>query len=144
MNPFQSLREYEVFIYTLPQQFPVVRSSTLIISQRGRFTAELRGELVLADNHRLSVYERLSWGDDSAPGIVGYSYEVWRGNEKLYWYDSQPHPNDLSLASTHPHHKHVPPNMRHNRIPAAWYQLCAAKSAVPDPRNRSNQTTGCG
>jgi len=39
-------------------------------------------------------------------------------NDKLYWYDSQPHPNDAVLASTYPHHKHVPPNIKHNRIPA--------------------------
>jgi hypothetical protein len=27
-------------------------------------------------------------------------------------------PNEPSLASTHPHHKHVPPNIKRNRIPA--------------------------
>lgn len=36
----------------------------------------------------------------------------------MCWYDPQPHPNDPSLASTHPHHKHVPPDIKHNRIPA--------------------------
>ncbi|MGX9726632.1 MAG: toxin-antitoxin system TumE family protein [Candidatus Electronema sp. VV] len=44
---------------------------------------------------------------------------VWKGEEKLYWYDSQPHPDEPSLAATHPHHKHVPPNIKQkNRIPA--------------------------
>jgi hypothetical protein len=33
-------------------------------------------------------------------------------------YDPQPHPNDPSLASTHPDHKHVPSDIKHNRIPA--------------------------
>ena len=47
-----------------------------------------------------------------------YGYEVWQGAEKLFWYDSQPHPDDLTLNSTEPHHKHVPPNIKHNRIPA--------------------------
>lgn len=28
------------------------------------------------------------------------------------------HPDNLALASTHPHHKHVPPDIKHNRIPA--------------------------
>jgi len=37
---------------------------------------------------------------------------------KLYWYDSWPHLNDPALASTHPHHKHVPPDIKHNRVPA--------------------------
>ncbi|MCI0388624.1 MAG: DUF6516 family protein [Acidobacteria bacterium] len=50
--------------------------------------------------------------------LVSYGYEVWRGAEKLYWYDSQPHPDDPKLASTHPHHKHVPPDLKHNRLPA--------------------------
>lgn len=50
--------------------------------------------------------------------IQGYSYAVSRGEERLYWYDPQPHPNEPTLASTHPHHKHVPPNIKRNRIPA--------------------------
>jgi len=36
----------------------------------------------------------------------------------LYWYDPQPHPDDPSLASTFPHHKHAPPQIRRNRTPA--------------------------
>jgi len=50
--------------------------------------------------------------------IDAYSNEIWRSKELLYWYDSQPHPNNPSLQSTHPHHKHIPPDMKHNRIPA--------------------------
>ena len=33
-------------------------------------------------------------------------------------YDSQPHPDDFVLARTYPHHRHVPPNIKRNRIPA--------------------------
>lgn len=117
MNPFQSLRDYEFFVYTLPQQNPSIVHSTLVIVQRGRLFAELTGELAFATNYRLSVYERLVW-DSGSIAIEGYSYELWRGNEKLFWYDSQPHPNDPTLGSTQPHHKHVPPDIRHNRIPA--------------------------
>jgi hypothetical protein len=29
-----------------------------------------------------------------------------------------PHPNDPTLASTLPHHKHIPPDIKHHRIPA--------------------------
>ena len=50
--------------------------------------------------------------------LLQYSYEVWRGSAKLYWYDSQPHPGDAVLATTHPHHKHAPPDIKHNRLPA--------------------------
>jgi len=40
-------------------------------------------------------------------------------NAKLFWYDPQPHPNDPDLQSTHPHHKHIPSNIKHNRISAS-------------------------
>jgi hypothetical protein len=117
MNPFQSLREYELYIYTLLQHFPQVDRSTLVVAQRGRLYAEVTGELAFSGGHRLIVYERLTW--DRGPLVIeGYSYEVWRGGDKLYWYDSQPHPHDPDLASTDPHHKHVPPDIKHHRIPA--------------------------
>jgi hypothetical protein len=117
MSQFQSLREYELFVYTLAQRFTTMRYSTLVVAQRGRYLAELKGELAFSGEHRLAVYERLTW-DAGSLTIEGYSYEVWRGNEKLYWYDSQPHPNDPTLASTHPHHKHIPPDIKQHRIPA--------------------------
>ncbi len=62
MNPFQSLRDYELYVYTLSQRHPSILRSTLIVAQ--------------------------------------------------------PHPNDPGLQRTHPHHKHVPPDIKHNRIPA--------------------------
>ena len=60
------------------------------------------------------------WEDlDFARGMIrGYSYSVGRQGERLYWYDPQPHPNDSSLASTFPHHKHTPPDIKHHRVPA--------------------------
>ncbi len=54
---------------------------------------------------------------------MGYSYEAWLAEEKLYWYDSQPHPSDPDLTSTSPHHKHVPPDIKHHRIPAPGLSL---------------------
>ena len=117
MNLFQSLRDYETFVYTLQHSFPQIVHSTLVVARRGRLFAELSGELILASGHRLVVYERLTW--DTGPlRLEGYSYEVWHGSEKLYWYDSQPHPGDPTLASTARHHKHVPPDIKHRRIPA--------------------------
>lgn len=44
---------------------------------------------------------------------IGYPHK-----DKLYWYDSWPHPNDPSLAETFPHHKHIPPNIKTHRVPA--------------------------
>jgi hypothetical protein len=51
-------------------------------------------------------------------GIDSYGYEAWHGDKKLYWYDSQPHPGEPSLQSSHPHHKHTLPDIKHHRIPA--------------------------
>lgn len=124
MNPFQSLRDYERFVYTLPQRFACIQSITLVVAQRGRLYAELAGDVIFAHDYRLNVYERLSW-DTASMSIEGYSYELWRGSKKLYWYDSQPHPGNLTLASTDPHHKHIPPDIKHHRIPAPGLSLTA-------------------
>jgi len=115
VNPFQSLRDYETYVYTLPEQHSCILSSTLVLAQRGLFFAELRGEVLFSRAVRLIVYERIVW-ETGLLAIEGYSYEVWRGGEKLYWYDSQPHPNDPTLASTAPHHKHIPPDIKHHRV----------------------------
>ncbi len=124
MNQFQSLREYEIFIYTLSERYPELRYATLVVAQQGRYLAVLKGEVAFTGGYRLAVYERLTW-DEGPLFIEGYSYEVWRKDEKLYWYDSQPHPHDPSLSSTHPHHKHVPPDIKHNRIPAPGLSFTA-------------------
>ena len=89
MSPFKSLREYETFVYTLSQHFPSIIRSTLIVARRGSHLAELTGDLAFPGGHRLVMYERLSW-DTGRQTIEGYSYEVLRANDKVYWYDSQP------------------------------------------------------
>lgn len=124
MNPFQSLRDYEYFVYTLPQQFPAIVASTLTVIQKGRLFAELTGELTFSAGYRLSVYELLAWNNKTLK-IEVYSYEAWLDSQKIYWYDSQSHPNEPSLASTDPHHKHVPPNIKHHRIPAPYMTFTA-------------------
>lgn len=117
MNPFQSRREYEEYVYTLLLRHPVVKSSTLVVAQRGARVVSLTGELTFAAGYRLKIKERLTF--DSGPLVLeSYGYEVWRNSEQLYWYDSQPHPDDPTLAATDPHHKHVPPDIKHHRVPA--------------------------
>ena len=116
MNPFQSLPDYEEFVYTLQKKYPSIVHSTLVIARRGSGIATLVGELLFANKYRLIVYEILTW-DVGSVLIQRYSYEVWSGGEKLYWYDPQPHPDEPSLGSTHPHHKHISPNIKHNRVP---------------------------
>ncbi len=63
----------------------------------------------------LRVREEL---DFEAGLISSYGYEIYKGDDRLYWYDDFPHPNDVTLASSFPHHKHILPDIKHNRIPA--------------------------
>lgn len=117
MNPFISLHEYETFVYTLRQQYATIQRATLVVVPHGQRVAVVRGELLFGQGYRITVRERISW--ETSVGIIeSYSYDLWRGADKLAWYDPQPHPDNPALASTHPHHKHVPPDIKHNRIPA--------------------------
>lgn len=116
-NPLRTPEDYELFLYTLVEQFSLVRRSTVTFVRRGASLARVAGELYFDYDIRLVIRERLVW-HRSPVAIDWYGYEVWRGDKKLYWYDSQPHPHDPSLQTSHPHHKHVPPNAKHHRIPA--------------------------
>ena len=53
--------------------------------------------------------------DSGAPATDEYCQASYPNKEKLYRYDSFPHPNDPSLASTDPHHKHIPPDIKRHR-----------------------------
>ena len=116
-NAFRTVADYELLLYSLVTQYPSIRQSTLVLVRRGASLARVEGELHFDSGIRLVVRERLLVGRN--PIVVdSYGYEVWEGTSKQYWYDSQPHPDEPTLQSTHPHHKHVPPNIKHNRIPA--------------------------
>ena len=129
--------QYEQLVYTLPTRYPSICMSTLVLAPPGLDTARLTGLVALGDDCVLCVYELL----DFQQGVIeAYRYEVSRchppftksplpeateycrasypGKDKLYWYDSWPHPHDPTLASTHPHHKHIPPDIKHHRVPA--------------------------
>jgi hypothetical protein len=128
VNPFQSLRDYEEFVYTLPQQFTAIVSCTLVVARRGALVVTTTGEIHFSKGYRLTVKERLSL--ENGPLVLErYGYEVWRGEEKLYWYDSQPHPHDSAVASTDPHHKHIAPDIKHHRVPAP--QLSFTRPNLP-------------
>ncbi|MFN2292216.1 MAG: DUF6516 family protein [Anaerolineae bacterium] len=132
-----SRSDYEHLIYTLPTRFPSIRFSTLVLAPPGLDIARLTGLVALGDDIVLCVYELL----DFQQGIIeAYRYEVsechppfgvnplpepeeycsvsYVDKRTLYWYDSWPHPNAPSLAATHPHHKHVLPDIKRNRVPA--------------------------
>lgn len=128
MNHFPSLPEYEEFIYTLPQAYPSIQVSTLVVVRRGALQSTVTGDLIFANRYKLAIRERVS-AEFGVVALERYSYEGWHELEILYWYDSQPHPDNPTLASTHPHHKHIPPDIKHNRIPAP--ELSFTRPNVP-------------
>jgi len=137
-DPFRTDQDYELFLYSLPDRFPSVKHSPLTFVRRGASLARVAGELTFGGGIRLVVRERLLY--DRLPIVIDwYGYEVWQGDEKLCWYDSQPHPDEPQLQSTHPHHKHVPPDIKHHRIPAPGMSFAAANlprlndAAEPQP-----------
>jgi hypothetical protein len=116
-NPLRTPEDYELFLYTLTEQSSSIRRSTLTFVRLGASLARVAGDLHFDREIRLVVRERILY--HRLPAIIDwYGYEVWQGGQKLYWYDSQPHPDDPTLQSTYPHHKHVSPDIKHNRIPA--------------------------
>lgn len=113
-KPLNSLSNYSHFVAELLHRPPVEHSSVAVWSN-SPYTGVAEGEVFFSNDIRLRMREELDFDADL---ITSYGYEVYRGAERLYWYDDFPHPNDPSLASTFPHHKHVPPNIKRNRIPA--------------------------
>jgi hypothetical protein len=136
-DPLSSPAAYQALIYTLPEHYPSVRRSTLVYIPSGALFGRVEGMLIFEPGVVLCVQEYLNF----ELGIIeGYGYEVSRTHispdapdfpaateycratysrkEKLYWYDSFPHPSDPAVASTDPHHKHIPPDIKHHRVPA--------------------------
>jgi hypothetical protein len=113
-HPLKSLREYSRYIAELFSR-PNVRQSTITVWSDSPYTGIAEGEVIFTNGLRLRTREEV---DFDAGIIVSYGYEVYRGEERLYWYDDFPHPNDATLASTLPHHKHIPPDIKHHRVPA--------------------------
>ena len=110
-----SLPEYEEYVYSLPERHPSIKTSTLIVKRTSSHSAQVNGMVYFDKDVTLRVLETVDFIDSE---IVDYSYEVRQGSEKLYWYDCWPHPDDPKLASTYPHHKHIPPDIKHHRVPA--------------------------
>jgi hypothetical protein len=117
---------YESFIYQLTHLYPSIKHSTITLYQIDKWTAVVKGELLFDKNITLRVREIIDFNQEV---IQAYSYEVYRNDDKLYWYDSVPHPFIPEISITQPHHKHVPPDIKHHRIPAM--ELSFEKPNIP-------------
>lgn len=113
-EPLKSLAEYSRFVAQSLDRADVEHSTVTVWSD-SPYTGIAEGEILFARGLRLRMREEL---DFDAERITSYGYEIYRGEERLYWYDDFPHPNDQTLASTFPHHKHIPPDIKRNRVPA--------------------------
>lgn len=112
----QTRESYQQFIYGITELSERIRYSDLILIPVGKSLCVSKGNIYFDKSIHLEIREALDFVLDE--WITGYSYTVYRNDEKLYWYDSQGHPDDPDLQSTHPHHKHLPPDIKHHRIPA--------------------------
>jgi hypothetical protein len=81
----------------------------------GATLAKLEGRNECQGQIHIQVWELV---DFTSHRIRTYSYEVYRDGAKVCWYDAWEHPEIPALASTFPHHKHLPPDLRNNRVPA--------------------------
>lgn len=113
-SPLKSLEACSRFVAQVFDRSEVVRSTVAVWSD-SPFTGTDEGEVFFSNGIRLRIREEI---DFEAGVIASYGYEVYRGEERLYWYDDFPHPEDTELASTYPHHKHLPPDIKHHRLPA--------------------------
>lgn len=113
-SPLQSLTNYSLFVAEQLHRSSVERS-TVIVWPASLHTGIAEGEVFFAGGFRLRLRQEL---DFDARLITSYGYEVYKEEQRLYWYDDFPHPGDNALAPTYPHHKHVPPDIKHNRLPA--------------------------
>ena len=107
--------DYARLIFFLLADCSAVESHTVAVYTTSQTIGITRGQVVFRSGHALRVFEQI---DFVAHRILRYFYELTYEGESLWWYDSMPHPNVPELQSTHPHHKHVPPDIKHHRVAA--------------------------
>ena len=117
-----SRSSYETLIYTLTEQFHEITASTLSFYTNSATSAIIRGSVYFRNGLEMRIFEYLDLTDGE---IFEYSYTIYRGETKIRWYDPQPHPNNLDLTETFPHHYHEDPNIKHNRKPAPGISFTA-------------------
>ena len=113
--PLDDIGSYSAFVYAPAERHQFVIGWTPAFTPLGATLVKLEGRIELMGGVHLDVWELVDFAERR---IRTYSYEVYRGEEKLSWYDPWEHPEIPALASTFPHHKHVPPNLLDHRVPA--------------------------
>ena len=78
-----TLEDYELFIYALQDQYPVIQSSTLTVIRQASNVATIEGTIHFATNIRLHVLEVVRF-DVTPPCVTRHGYEVWHDRDKVY------------------------------------------------------------
>ncbi len=125
-KPLKSLKDYSQFVSTMLDK-PYIKRSTVVVWSDSPFSGTAEGEILFLENFRLRMREELDFEDGL---ITSYGYEVYKGEERLFWYDDFPHPHDKTLANNYPHHKHIPPDIKRHRIPAPSLSFSRPNLAV--------------
>ena len=93
-NPLKSLTSYSHYLTEMLHR-PGVDRSTVVVWSESRYTGVAEGEVFFSNGIRFRLREEL---DFDAGLITAYGYEVYRGTERLYWYDDFPHPQRSSIG----------------------------------------------
>jgi hypothetical protein len=112
-NVLNTYGEYAKFIFYLLADRPKIESHTIAVYTKSQTIGITRGRIFFRSGYVLRVFEQV---DFVVHRIVKYFYELTFEGEPLWWYDSMPHPDVEELQSTHPHHKHIPPDIKHHRV----------------------------
>ncbi len=115
-NALDSYGEYAKFIFFLLADRATIERHTIGVYTKSQTIGITRGRVIFRSGHVLRVFEQV---DFVTHRIVRYFYELTFEGEPLWWYDSMPHPDVEELQSSHPHHKHIPPDIKHHRVATA-------------------------
>jgi len=115
MSPLADISGYSRHVHSIQERFPFVTQSTLRVIPLGATLARVEGRMECLGGIAIEVLELVDFAEHR---LRSYSYEVYRRQEKVCWYDHWPHPELPELAATFPHHRHMLPNLRDNRQPA--------------------------
>lgn len=61
MSKFESITEYENFIYSLPSQYPQILYSTLVLKRLGPQVGEVSGSIFFEKEVRLNIRELIDF-----------------------------------------------------------------------------------
>lgn len=116
---------YERFIYSLPAMHPEIQSSTLRLYSNSPTTCFVRGSIWFRSELELRVFEYLDFSDGE---LLNYHYTVFHGQERICWYDPQPHQEIPKLASNpsppstrSPRHQAQPQTRPRHQLPSPQF-----------------------